>query len=98
MSTLDISDIDVIDVVLALWRNTKPALFFASGFPSPPEPSRKEIVESLSKFNNYLGYLSGRCIKTDFSDLSAVETRLYDRDAGQGAFAKIVSSLREPKL
>ncbi len=38
-------------------------------------------------------YVFGRPIKTDFTG-DEVNERLYDRDAGAGAFARVVASLR----
>jgi hypothetical protein len=45
----------------------------------------------------YIDYLNGRCIKTNFSDLTKVGSRLYNRDAGENAFEKIVQQIRENK-
>ena len=95
MSVIDVSDIDVCVLIQALWSNMKPASFFLmSGLPSPPAPSLEHIKEHLRDCRYYVDYINGRCIKTDFSDLKNVDTRLYNRDAGNGAFERIVAQLR----
>ena len=95
MSTIDVSDLNLHGLILALWKNMKPAAFFrfAPSALIPSEPSREEIDQALkSKYG--IDYLGGRCIKTNFSDLTKVDTRLYNRDAGEGAFERIVAQLR----
>lgn len=95
MSTVDISDLDLVVLIKALWNNMQPAAFFRfAPISPPPKPSSEEIMETLKSTRYYLDYLNGRCIKTDFSDLTKVNTRLYNRDAGDGAFERIISELR----
>lgn len=53
--------------------------------PSSQEPSNTEIDRKLS---------SRHCIKIIFSDLTKIDSRLYDRDAGEGAFKRVLSELR----
>ena len=94
MSVVDISNVDLVVLIKALWNNMKPAAFFTmSGIPSPSGPSEQEVLDHLKR-DKYIDYLNGRCIKTDFSDLTKVSTRMYNRDAGEGAFEKIVNQLR----
>ncbi len=94
MSYIDISDLDICLVIKALWNNMEPASFFRySGIKPPPEPSADDIMSQLEN-SKYIDYLNGRCIKTDFSDLTKVDTRLYNRDAGNNAFENIVAQLR----
>lgn len=102
MTTIDVSDLDQYSLIKALWRNMKPASFFnsftamAAGLTPPSEPSNDEIDRTFHS-GKYIDYLAGRCIKTDFGDTTQVNTRLYNRDAGEGAFEKIVASLRAAK-
>jgi len=94
MSTVDVSDLDLYTLILALWKNMKPAQFFTmTGMTPPSEPSSEEIIQSL-KWNNRIDYLNGRAIKTNLSDPTKVSTQLYNRDAGEGAFERIVAQLR----
>ena len=86
--TIDISDLDIKVLLRELWNNTITAGFFRyNGAPPPPyvEPER---------YDTGFDYHCGRPIKTDFSDLKNVETRDYNRDAGDNAFEKIVATLR----
>jgi hypothetical protein len=95
MTTIDISDLDLNIVLKELWKNMTPAAFFRFNNVKPPtEPSDLEIAKQL-QHSKYIDYLSGRCIKTDFSDLTKVDTRLYNRDTGPNAFENIVSKLRK---
>ncbi len=102
MTTIDVSDLDQYRLIKALWSNMKPASFFNSftamtaGLTPPNEPSNEEIDRTFQS-GKYIDYLAGRCIKTDFNDLTSVNTRLYNRDAGEGAFERIVESLRNSK-
>lgn len=92
MGKIDISDVDVCSLVRELWKNMTPASFFLySGMTPPSAPSDNQIMEAVS--HGYIDYLAGRCIKTDFST-KTVNTDLYNRDAGAGAFEKIVQKLR----
>jgi len=94
MSYINISNLRIHLVIKALWNNMKPASFYQfSGMPSPQEPSDDEIDRELSSRRGYIDYIAGRCIKIDFSDLTKIDPRLYDRDAGEGAFKRIISEL-----
>lgn len=94
MSSVNISDLNLHTVILALWRNMEPASFFTlSGLTPPGKPSHDEIDAQLGKYKS-LDYLAGRCIKTNFSNLEKVNTYGYNRDAGDGAFERIVDEIR----
>lgn len=93
MTTIDVSHLDLNTLIKALWKNMFSARYFSmSDIAPPPEPSNDEINRTLGS-RKYIDYLAGRCIKTDFSDLSKVNTRLYNRNAGDGAFERIVAEL-----
>ena len=106
MAIINISDINVEKLVLELWKKQKVASFFHNMmFAAPSAPSMEEIKLELE--SGYIDYISGRAIKVDFSDLTKVNTGLYDRDAGasgartgspealgEGAFERIASTLR----
>ena len=89
MSSVDISGIDKRALLKALWLNSKPAAFF--GISSMSAPGYEEPSESV--LAKYIDYYCGRLIKTDISKDEASSWG-YDRDYGQGAFEKIVRSLR----
>ena len=99
MSTVDVSDLNIHELIKALWRNRQPAAFFNTfdamrgGAKPPPEPTNQEIDNALQ--NPYgIDYLNGRGIKVDFKNRHAVNSRLYNRDAGEGEFERIVASMR----
>ncbi|CAH6419886.1 Hypothetical protein HVR_LOCUS962 [uncultured virus] len=99
MLTLDVSDIDIYTLLRALWKNSKPACFFAMiQVAAPEEPSNEEIdnifAESLRFMKEgCIDYLAGRCIKTNFKDLTKVNPEQYNRCNGNGAFERIVHEL-----
>jgi hypothetical protein len=86
--TLDISGLSKTQLLKLLWQNQVVAGFFR-GSPGPAydENAAKEAV------TRYIDYFSGRAIKTDLSG-DSVDPWMYDRDAGQGTFARIVADLR----
>lgn len=92
--SIDISDLDLPSLIQELWLNMTPAAFFETHSISPPsQPSLYDISLALSK-SKYIDYLAGRCIKTDFSDLTNVYTFMYNRGSGPNAFENIVAKLR----
>lgn len=91
MSLIDASNCDKVKLIRALWRNTGVATFYSLNLVAPPpEPSDEDILNH----DPYFDYLKGRPIKTNFEDMSKLDPRLYDRDAGQGVFAKCVAETR----
>lgn len=90
MAEIDISGVDKVELLKAMWTAQKPAAFFslyrvkAPGFDD-------EAAEDATK--KYIDYFSGRAIKSDLSG-DTVNPFGYDRDAGQGTLAKIISSLK----
>lgn len=89
--TVKIAGIPKVELLRALWNNMKPAAFFTmSGLPPPVFDT--EHAEQV--VTDYIDYFCGRCIKTDLSK-DEVNPWSYDRDAGQHAFARIVSELRQ---
>jgi hypothetical protein len=92
MSTnvVDIKNVDKVALLHELWSGMKPAVFFAahpSMIPSFDADKARDAV------GDYIDYFDGRCIKTDISKDTA-DPRLYDRDAGAGAFARAVARVR----
>lgn len=96
MTTINISDLDIHTLIVELWKGSSPASFFQMNRIAPPsEPSHKEIERALENDSKYIDYLAGRCIKTDFSDLTVVSTHSYNRNFGKGKFESIVDRLRQ---
>ncbi len=87
---LDISKLNKVELLQKLCENQKAAGFFAmSGRPVPTfntEQAKKAVTQ-------YIDYFSGKAIKTDLSK-DTVDTFLYDRDAGEDTFQKIVESMK----
>jgi hypothetical protein len=88
---VDISGIDKVTLLYALWSNVSPAIFYDMKFIVPPSFDRSRAARAVQQ---YIDYYDGRCIKTDLSG-NSVNPYLYDRDAGQGAFARVVAGLRK---
>jgi len=68
----------------------KPASFFETSGLNSPSFDETLAAQAVTK---YIDYFCGRCIKCDLSN-DKVESSLYDRCAGQGAFASIVAELK----
>jgi len=91
MSTkVDISGLDKVDLLYELWSNTSPASFFNAMPHIAPE---FDAAEARKAIHSYVDYFCGRCIKCDLC-ADSVNPHSYDRDAGDGAFAKIVERMR----
>lgn len=90
MTTVNIQGLDKVELLHALWSNQKSASFFTmSGIPSPQFDHQEANTAVLERID----YFCGRAIKCDLSK-NEVDPGLYDRDAGQGTFEKIVNQLR----
>ena len=92
---IDITGLDKAELLTALWYGARNLIVIFSYATGRVEflDMRQNAVEFLSRRNNYIDYYNGRSIKTDFSrDL--VDPYFYDRESGQGEFARIVAILR----
>lgn len=87
--TVDISGLDKVELLHALWRGQVVANFYGGGM----SPSFN-IDHAKKAVTGYIDYFSGRAMKTNLSGNTA-EPRLYNRDAGAGAFERIVSEMRK---
>lgn len=89
-SNVDISGLDKVDVLRALWKNQVPAAFFSlNGLPTPPfdeDLAQKSVLRSID-------YFCGRAIKTNLSD-NVVDFTFYDRDAPIPA-ADVIKKLKK---
>ena len=88
-TTIDITGIDKVALLKELHKMQKIAGFF---FAVTGPPFDNELAASA--VTGYIDYFCGRAIKADISQ-NSVDTRLYDRDAGKGAFARAVAKLAQ---
>lgn len=89
MKTINISDLDIEILFEELWNNTITASYY--------KYNSDVTVPSYTKPENYYRYFDyhcGRPIKTDFTDVTKISYKAYDRDAGNGKFIEIVEKLR----
>ena len=97
MPFVNIEGLNRNELIRQLWKNQKVASFFTLGagglLPQPPLPTDEDIEKQM--YMGGLDYLNGRCIKTNFKNLAQVETRLYNRDAGEGKFEEIVRKMHD---
>lgn len=88
---VDIRGMSKIDVLRALWANSK-----AQGGSEPHQrvPSDEELKKAIGDPGSdlYFDYFFGRVIKVDLSG-DEFDPWLYDRDLGPGAAARAVASL-----
>lgn len=80
---ISIKGLNKIALLKALWENMRPKAFFNSF----------DVKSAEKAVKSYIDYFNGRCIKCDLSG-DEVDPWLYDRDAGAGAFQKIVDGIR----
>lgn len=100
-TTVDVRGIDRVRLLVALYNGTA-ALGVGLLFNKPGDLSidvARTVIEHHkahlgdSHHRVWLDYVAGRPIKTAIFD-DDIDPRLYDRDAGKGAFAAIVAALR----
>ena len=90
MSQVNISGLDKVKLLHALWEKQVPASFFSMNGETPPKydhDSAKKAVKCS------IDYFCGRAIKANLSE-DIVNPSLYNRDAGKGVFEKVVRSLK----
>jgi hypothetical protein len=85
---VDITGLDKVAVLRALWSASRVAAFFHR---LPPPPF--DAAQALAAVHDYIDYFQGRVIKTDLRG-DTIDPRLYDRDNGAGAAARAISALR----
>jgi len=90
---VDISGIDKDTLLEALWENSEPATLFRMPGMKSPLFDLNEAKASLD--DGYADYICGRVIKTDIYSTYVVDPRMYDTYLGEGAFTRVVQSLRK---
>ena len=88
---IDISSYNKGEVLAALYNNSKPLGMGFLHFDPKPMTIREgnAILETQTAFD----YHKGRVMKVDLSE-DQLDERLYDRDNGIGAAAKVISQLQ----
>ena len=90
MCEIDITGLDKVKLLHELWNGQIIASFFT--FKPTMAPKFKE-EEAHQAVQGYIDYFCGRCIKTDLTK-DSVSPRMYDRDAGTGAFMRAVQAVK----
>lgn len=95
---IDISGLDEAAVLAALWVGTQPLGlgFLQAQVVVTVDEAREWFKEYRARCNGpvHFDYVRGRPIKVTFDGDLLRFTRLYDRDAGEGAAQRVVDALR----
>ena len=95
MSVVDITGLDKAEVLLALYNNSRcQGLGFLQAIIDDDytlQNARRDIDESP---DHYFDYVRGRILKVDLSG-DTFDSRLYDRDNGEGAAEAAIKALKE---
>ncbi len=88
---MNIKGINKAKILAVLYNNSKP---LGMGILSATSKHMTEVEaqEILDGGQTYFDYLNGRIMKIDLSG-DELETRLYDRDLGNGACERAVNSI-----
>ena len=91
---IDISDLTPAAALAALYNASRPLGLGRLHF-NPAPMDEAEAAEVLS-VDPYVDYLKGCVIKTKFApDAKQIESRLYDRDNGDGAAQRAIDAWRD---
>lgn len=103
---IDIKGIDKAELLAALVNSARPlgmGFLHDDGKPMTKEEAqgwvdsgRAHDHPGLSRQGLYFDYVKGRPIKSNIGG-DELDPRLYDRDQGQGAAARVVASLRSAR-
>lgn len=90
---VDIKGLNKAEVLAALYNNSKPQGLGFLNFDAKNMmvAEAEEILKKTTDFD----YLKGRVMKVNLSSDDSFEEWLYDRDNGNGAAEKAISSLRK---
>jgi hypothetical protein len=90
---MDISGMNKGKILAALFNNAKTQGMGVLNYKADHVMTEEEAQGLLGKFQ-YFDYLEGRVLKIDLSG-EVLETRLYNRDNGEGAAERIIAQLNE---
>lgn len=100
MAMVNIKGLDKAQVLLVLWNNSRMQGRSSSGYKGELTLRRaKELIEQhrhtgmKGEERIYFNYLNGKVIKIDLAP-DVIDTRLYDRDNGEGAGENAIEKLR----
>lgn len=89
---MNIKGLDKAAILAALWNAAIPKeLAFLAG--KVKEMTVEEAQAILDSGETYFDYLQARCLKIDLGCGDELETRLYNRDHGQGAAEAVIGKL-----
>lgn len=89
---IDITGLKKTDVLIALYAAAKPQGMGYLQF-QPGYLDAKEAAELMEAQRGRFDYVKGRVLKVNLAG-DFVSSSLYDRDNGQGAFARAIAHLR----
>ena len=89
--SVNIKGIDKVQLLEELWTAQKVASWFSF---HPVQVPLFDRVKAQEAVKEEIDYFQGRAIKLNLSN-DSIDPWVYDRDAGQGTFKKIVDQLRE---
>lgn len=90
--SIDIKSVSKAKVLAALYNASRPQGMGFMHF--KPEPMTEAEAADLLTHGSYFDYLKGRVMKVDLSG-DTLETRLYDRDNGEGAAERAIKHITE---
>lgn len=89
--SLDISNIDKVELLKLLWKNQKYQNWINSCGVKYKEPNWDKANKAIK--SGYIDFFEGKSIEADLSK-DFVNPSLYDKNAGKGQFYKCVMSLK----
>ena len=95
MNSVSIEGLSKAKVLAALYNNAKPlGMGFLHYTPEMmTESEAVAVLKSCEPDRLYFDYLDGRVMKVDLTN-DAFESRLYNRDNGEGAAERVINELR----
>ena len=95
-SYVDVKGLDSAELLVQLWKGSFNASYFRGR--TPPDPPTVETARQALRDapTEYIDCFNGRVIKIKFSS-DIIEPWGYDRDVGEGAFARVVKEMREKR-
>ena len=87
---------DKIKVIRELWQASTFHGYQGNGIDLPMSDS--EIQSFLNENNQNIDYLFGKMLKIDFKDFPIVDSKLYEKDAGDGTMQKVLEKLQKEML
>ncbi len=93
MSGIDITGLDKAAVLAALYNAARPRGMGFMDYTPKPMTTEEAKLELDRSFRSYFDYLNGRVMKVDLSG-DSFDSRLFNRDNGEGAAEMAIQSLR----